>query len=209
MTISNMVVEAGAKFGIFLPDENLIKWIETRTNQKYNLVKPDKDAIYEKTYRYNFENIQPVVAKPSSPDNIAPIEEVEGIPIDQAFLGSCTNGRIEDLQIAAEIIKGNKINKNIRFIVIPASKEIYLQALKKGLLEIFLNSGGIIGNPTCGPCIGGHLGVLGPEEVCISSTNRNFTGRMGDPSSKIYLASPATVAASALKGQITDPREVD
>jgi len=209
MTISNMVVEAGAKFGIFLPDENLIKWIKTRTNQKYNLVEPDEDAIYEKICRYNFENIQPVVAKPSSPDNIAPIEEVEGIPIDQAFLGSCTNGRMEDLQIAAEIIKGNKINKNIRFIVIPASKEIYLEALKQGLLEIFLNSGGIIGNPTCGPCIGGHLGVLGPEEVCISSTNRNFTGRMGDPSSKIYLASPATVAASALKGQITDPREVD
>jgi homoaconitate hydratase family protein len=208
MTIANMVVEAGAKFGIFLPDQKLKDWLNLRVTEPFKIVLPDKQAVYEKMFNYNLSEITPVVAKPSNPGNIAFIEEVEGTNIDQAFLGSCTNGRMEDLRIAAKILKGKKIKPETRMIIIPASKEIYILALQEGLIEIFLEAGAIVGNSTCGPCIGGHLGVLGPKEICISSTNRNFMGRMGDPSSQVYLASPATVAASALNGKITDPREV-
>ncbi len=208
MTISNMVVEAGAKFGIFLPDEKVTDWLHKRTNETFQFVYPDDDALYEKTFDYNLSDITPVVAKPSTPDNLAYIEEVEGIEFDQAFIGSCTNGRMEDLRIAARILKGKKINSKIRLIIIPASKEIYKEALHEGLIEIFINAGAIFGHSTCGPCIGGHMGVLGSDEICISSSNRNFVGRMGSPSSQIYLASPATIAASAIRGKITDPREV-
>jgi homoaconitate hydratase family protein len=208
MTIANMVVEAGAKFGIFLPDNKLKNWVERRTNEPFEFVYPDNDAVYEKILDYDLSEITPVVAKPSNPGNLAKIEAVEGIKIDQAFLGSCTNGRMEDFRIAAKILKGKIIDSKTRLIIIPASKEIYKEALKEGLIEVFINSGAVVGHSTCGPCIGGHLGVLGPEEVCISSSNRNFIGRMGSPSSQVYLASPATVAASALKGEITDPREV-
>ncbi|MFX1392486.1 MAG: aconitase/3-isopropylmalate dehydratase large subunit family protein [Promethearchaeota archaeon] len=208
MTISNMVVEAGAKFGVFLPDQKLEKWLENRTSEPYKFIFPDDDAAYEKTMDYNLKEITPVVAKPSNPGNLAKIEEVEGIEVDQAFLGSCTNGRIEDLRIAAKILNGKKIHAETRMIVVPASKEIFKTALQEGLIEIFIKAGAVVGNSTCGPCIGGHLGVLGSDEICISSTNRNFVGRMGDPSSEIYLASPATVAASAIRGKITDPREV-
>lgn len=206
MTITNMVVEAGAKFGIFLPDDRLKKWLAKRTSKQYRNVVPDETAEYQRELTYNLSEITPTVAKPSNPGNIANIEEVEGIKIDQAFLGSCTNGRMEDLRIAAKILEGNKIHPKVRMIVTPASKEIYLQALKEGLLEIFLRANAIVTNSTCGACIGGHLGVLGPNEVCISSTNRNFKGRMGDPTSEVYLASPATVAASAINGSIKDPR---
>jgi homoaconitate hydratase family protein len=208
MTVANMVVEAGAKFGIFLTDPKVEEWLRNRTKQPYKPVIPDNEAVYEKEFDYDLSKITPVVAKPSSPDYLADVKEVEGIEIDQAFLGSCTNGRMEDLRIAASILKGKKIYHNTRMIIIPASKEIYLKALKEGLIEIFINAGAVVGNCTCGPCIGGHLGVLGPDEICISSTNRNFVGRMGDPSSKVYLASPATIAASALKGKISDPSEV-
>jgi len=208
MTISNMAVEAGAKFGVFLPDNKLKNWLKNKNINAYNFVYPDPDATYEKTMEYNLSEITPVVAKPSNPENLARIEEVLGTEIDEAFLGSCTNGRMEDMRIAAKILKGKKIHSNVRLIVIPASKEIYKLSLKEGLIEIFIKAGAVVGNPTCGPCIGGHLGVLGPEEVCISSTNRNFVGRLGAQSSKVYLASPATVAASALDGKIKDPREV-
>ena len=208
MTITNMVVEAGAKFGVFLPDEKLKSWLNSRTNLPYKFVEPNEKAEYEKEYEFNLSKITPVVAKPSNPGNIAAIEEVQGEEIDQAFLGSCTNGRMEDLRIAAKILKGKKINPKTRLIITPASREIYMNAMSEGLLEIFLNSGAIVTHSTCGACIGGHLGVLGPNERCISSTNRNFIGRMGDPSAEIFLASPATVAASALKGKITDPREM-
>ncbi len=208
MTISNMVVEAGAKFGVFLPDKKMKEWLMGRTKERYKFVIPDNNAFYEKTIEYDLSEITPVVAKPSSPGNTAKIEEVEGIEIDQAFLGSCTNGRMEDLRIAAKILDGKKVHPYTRLIITPASKEIYKEALKEGLIEIFIKVGGVVTNPTCGACIGGHLGVLGEEEVCISSTNRNFKGRMGAASSQVYLASPATVAASALKGKITDPREV-
>ena len=208
MTVSNMVVEAGAKFGVFLPDKKLEKWLENRTRETYQLVMPDKEAIYEKTMEYNLSEIEPVVAKPSSPGNLDTIKNVEGIEIDQAFLGSCTNGRMEDLRIAAKILKGKTVDAKTRLIVTPASQEIYEQALNEGLIEIFIKAGAVFTHSTCGACIGGHLGVLGEEETCVSSTNRNFVGRMGAPSSKVYLASPATVAASALNGKLTDPREV-
>lgn len=208
MTIANMVVEAGAKFGIFPPDEKLKKWLENKTDKPFKFIHPDKDAVYEKTLNYDLSDLTPVVAKPSNPGNLANVGEVEGIKIDQAFLGSCTNGRMEDLRIAAKILKGKTLDSKTRMVIIPASKEIYQNALKEGLIEIFINSGAVVGHSTCGPCIGGHLGVLGPGEICISSSNRNFIGRMGSPSSQVYLASPATVAASALKGRITDPREV-
>ena len=208
MTISNMVVEAGAKFGVFLPDKKLDIWLKNRTKEEYSFIKPDEKAEYEKSYRYDLSKITPVVAKPSNPGNITPVEEIRGLEIDQAFLGSCTNGRMEDLRVAAKMLKGKKIYPKTRMIITPASKEIYMNALSEGLIEIFLNAGAIVTHSTCGACIGGHLGVLGPDEICISSTNRNFVGRMGDPSSEVFLASPATVAASALNGKITDPREV-
>jgi homoaconitate hydratase family protein len=208
MTIANMVVEAGAKFGIILPDDKITQWLEKRTNLPYEFVLPDKEANYEKEFEYDLSEIVPVVAKPSNPGNISTVKDQEGIEIDQAFIGSCTNGRMEDFYIAAEILKGKKVNQKTRLIIIPASTEIYKEMMKEGLIEIFLNAGAIVGHSTCGPCIGGHMGVLGPEEVCISSSNRNFIGRMGAPSSKVYLASPATIAASAINGKITDPREV-
>ncbi len=208
MTVSNMVVEAGAKFGLFLPDEKLNVWLNNRTNEHYKSILPEKGAVYEKTYEYDLSKITPVVAKPSSPGNMAKIEEVEGIEIDQAFIGSCTNGRMEDLRVSAEILKGKKIKAKTRLIITPASKEIYQMALNEGLIEIFIKAGAIFTHSTCGACIGGHMGVLGEEEVCISSTNRNFIGRMGAPTSQIYLASPATVAVSAINGKISDPREV-
>ena len=208
MAVANMDVEAGAKFGVFLPDKKLKDWLEKRTEKQNNNVLPDEDAEYEKKFHYNLSKITPVVAKPSNPGNLANIEDVEGYKIDQAFLGSCTNSRMEDLRIAAKILNGKKINFNTRMIVTPASKEIYLHALREGLIENFLSAGAVVTNSTCGACIGGHFGVLGPKDVCISSTNRNFISRMGDPSSEVFLASPATVAASALKGKITDPREV-
>jgi len=208
MTISNMVVEAGAKFGIFLPDKNLENWLKINAKEHYTLMKPDVSANYEKKYDYDLSKITPVVAKPSNPGNIEPIENIEGIEIDQAFLGSCTNGRMEDLRIAAKIIKGRKVHPKTRLIITPASNRIYRQAIEEGLIEIFMNAGAVVTHSTCGACIGGHLGVLAPDEICISSTNRNFKGRMGAPTSQVYLASPATVAASAVKGKITDPREV-
>jgi methanogen homoaconitase large subunit len=208
MTVSNMVVEAGAKFGVFQPDNKLEKWLENRTNEPFKVITPDNNANYEKVMEYDLSKMEPVVAKPSNPGNLATVAEVDGVEIDQAFLGSCTNGRMEDLRIAAKILRGKKIHSNVRLIVIPASKEIFKTALKEGLIETFIKAGAVVGNPTCGPCIGGHLGVLGADEICLSSTNRNFVGRMGDPSSEVYLASPATVAASALRGEITDPREV-
>jgi homoaconitate hydratase family protein len=208
MTITNMVVEAGAKFGVFLPDEKLKLWLKNRTNQPYEFVEPDEKAEYETNFDYDLSNITPMIAKPSNPGNMATIEEVQGEEIDQAFLGSCTNGRMEDLRIAAKILKGKKIHPETRLIVTPASREIYMNALTEGLIEIFLNAGAVVTHSTCGACIGGQLGVLGPDERCISSTNRNFIGRMGDPTAEIFLASPATVAASALKGKISDPREV-
>lgn len=207
-TLSNMAIEAGAKAGIIEPDEKTIEWVKSRTREKFEVVRNDPDATFEEVIKMDISNLEPQVAKPPSPGDSVQVSEVEGIKIDQAFLGSCTNGRIEDMRAAAKILKGKVIPRGVRCIVIPASKEVYTQAMREGLFEIFLNAGCVICNPHCGPCIGGSSGVLGPGEVCISSSNRNFIGRMGSKESRVYLASPYTVAASAVKGEITDPRKI-
>jgi homoaconitate hydratase family protein len=209
LTICNMVVEAGAKSGIVPPDEKTLKYVKLRTKERFSIQESDKDAVYEKVFKVNAENIQPMVACPSSVDNVKLVREVSGVEVNQVFIGSCTNGRIEDLRIAAQILKNRKVNSKVRLIVIPASQEVYLQSLKEGLLEIFVKAGAVIGNPNCGPCLGSHMGILASEEVCVTTSNRNFIGRMGSSTAKIYLASPATAAASAVYGEIVDPRVLE
>ncbi len=209
MTLSNLAVEMGAKTGIVEPDEKIRKFLKERVKGKIELTKNDEDAEYEEIIEFEVGDMEPQIACPHQVDNVSPISEVEGIKIDQAFLGTCTNGRYEDLEVAAEIIKGKKVHPDVRMLVIPASNEIYMRALDSGLLEIFMEAGCIVGNPGCGPCAGSHQGILASGEKCISSANRNFKGRMGSKDAEIYLGSPLTVAASAIKGEITDPREVD
>ncbi|MBW2974345.1 3-isopropylmalate dehydratase large subunit [Candidatus Woesearchaeota archaeon] len=206
MTITNMAIEAGAKSGIMEPDEKVIDYVRRRTKKEFEIIRSDKDAVYNKTVRYDISGLEPIVSFPHLPSNGKKISEIKDIKIDQAYLGSCTNGRIEDLRIAAGIVKGRKIAKGIRMIVVPATTEIWKQANKEGLLDIFMDFGAAVSTPTCGACLGGHMGILAEGERCISSTNRNFVGRMGHPRSEVYLASPATVAASAIEGKIADPR---
>ena len=208
MTISNQAMEAGAKAAIVPPDEKTINYLRDRVRGEIEPVYSDGDANYESEMEFDVSDLEPQVACPHTVDNVKPVSEVEGIEIDQAVLGSCTNGRLEDLEIAAKILKGKRIAPGVRMIVIPASREIYLEALKRGYIEIFLRAGATIINPGCGPCLGAHQGVLASGERAISSTNRNFRGRMGSPDSEVYLASPATVAASAIEGKIVDPRRV-
>jgi len=207
MTIANMAIEAGAKNLYIAPDEKVYSYLRNRVRGKYTPVFPDEDAIYEKSYEYDASQIPPLVAEPYLPSNVKPAAEV-GVRIDQAYLGSCTNGRIEDLRAAAKIMKGKKVAKGVRMIVVPASKSVFEQAMREGLIKIFLESNAYVSGPTCGACLGGYMGVLGPGEVAVSSTNRNFIGRMGHKDSKVYLANPAVVAASAIKGRIVDPSEV-
>ena len=209
MTMCNMAIEASAKNGVVEPDEITLNYVKERTNKPFQIVKNDPDAEYEKILNLDVTNMESQVASPHSVDNVKPVSEVAEVNIDQAFLGSCTNGRIEDLRLASSFLKGKKVKDGVRMIVIPASQEIYLQALQEGILEIFLKAGAIVGNPTCGPCLGGHLGLLASGEVCVSASNRNFVGRMGSPKAYVYLASPATVAASAVTGEITDPRSME
>jgi len=211
MTMCNMGVEAGAKCTLMTVNESVRKWMKTRvSNAKWSPVEPDSDAEYVDQIILDLEKdpLEPIVATPHSPNNGKPVSEVEGTPIDQAFIGSCTNGRLEDLATAARIVGGKKVHPDTRFIITPASTEVYMEAVKTGVVETLIKAGGVVTNSTCGACIGGSLGVLGPNEVCVSSTNRNFRGRMGHPDSLVYLASPATVAASALRGTISDPRSV-
>ena len=207
MTMSNFALELGAKFAFGVPDEKVASWVKERTSEPFKLVKPDPDAVYEKIYEMDVSNLEPQVACPHTVDNVKPISELENIKINQAFLGSCTNGRYEDLEIAAKILDGNKIHDDVRMIVTPASKEIWLKVAKSGVAESLINAGAIITNPCCGACFGAMGGLLGPSEKCISSSNRNFKGRMGSAASEVYLGSPATVAASAINGVITDPRD--
>ncbi|MGB9714193.1 MAG: 3-isopropylmalate dehydratase large subunit, partial [Candidatus Bathyarchaeales archaeon] len=208
MTLCNMAVEAGVKTGIVNPDEKTLAYVKDRTSGLLKPLKSDPDANYERIIDINVDGLEPQVACPHSVDNVKAVSEVEGTPVDQAFIGSCTNGRIEDLRLAASIIKGRKVKNGVRMLVTPASQEVYLNALKEGLLEIFVEAGACVCSPTCGACFGGHMGLLADGETCISSSNRNFVGRMGSPKARIYLASPATVAASAIKGEITYPREL-
>ncbi len=208
MSISNQAMEAGAKVAIVPFDEKTEGFLKSRVKGKMEPVYADEDASYEDVLEFEVSDLEPQVACPHKVDNVKNIREVVGIPIDQAVLGSCTNGRLEDLAIAARILEGKKIHDRVRMIVIPASREVYIEAIRKGYIETFLKAGATIINPGCGPCLGAHQGVLASGERAISSTNRNFKGRMGSPDSEVYLASPATVAASALKGEIADPREV-
>jgi 3-isopropylmalate/(R)-2-methylmalate dehydratase large subunit len=206
LTMCNMAVEMGAKTGIVEPDAQTIQYVSARTTKQVTPLKSDPDAEYEKTIELDVNNLEPQVACPPAVDNAKPVSEVEGLEINQAFIGSCTNGRLEDLRVASQILKKHKVHPNVRLIVIPASQEIYQEALREGIIETLAKAGAYISNASCGPCLGGHLGVLAPFETCISTSNRNFIGRMGSSEASVYLASPATVAASAIAGKITDPR---
>jgi len=211
MTICNMVVEMGAKNGIIEPDETTQKFLEGRVKKLPNFesLKSDKDAVYERTMEFDVSKMEPQVACPSSVDNVKPVSEVGNMQIEQAFIGSCTNGRIEDLRLAARVLKGKRVKDGVRALVIPASQEVYKQALNEGLLEIFTDAGAIVCGSACGPCLGGHIGLLAAGEACVSTSNRNFIGRMGSTLASVFLASPATVAASAITGKITDPRKLE
>lgn len=209
MTLCNMAVEMGAKTGIINPDEVALSYVKSRTDRLLKPLRSDPTADYEMTIEVSVDGLGPQVACPHAVDNVKPASEVEGTPIDQAFIGSCTNGRLEDLRSAAKIIKRRMVKNGVRMLITPASQEVYLEALRKRLLEVFVEAGAYVCNPTCGACFGGHMGLLAPGETCISSSNRNFVGRMGSPKAKIYLASPATVAASAINGEITDPRRLE
>ncbi|MEM3422016.1 MAG: 3-isopropylmalate dehydratase large subunit [Candidatus Hadarchaeum sp.] len=206
MTLCNMVVEMGAKNGIVEPDEKVKEFLKGRTRVEGDYLRSDPDAEYSKIFEISAEELEPMVACPSSVDNVRPVSEVDGIRVNQVFLGSCTNGRFEDLLDAAKILKGRKVKEGVRMLVIPASREVYLEAMKMGLLQILAEAGCSIYGPGCGPCPGGHLGVLGQGEVCVSTSNRNFMGRMGSKEAQIYLVSPLTAAASAVTGELTDPR---
>ncbi|GHT60489.1 3-isopropylmalate dehydratase large subunit [Endomicrobiia bacterium] len=208
-TIANMVIEAGGKNGIFTPDEITEKYVAKRALKKYKFYTSDKDAKYLETLEIDCYKILPQVAMPFLPSNTKAVKDVKKTYIDQVVIGSCTNGRIEDLRIAAAIIKkGKKVNPNIRTLIIPATPQVYSQALEEGLLKIFIDAGAIISAPTCGPCLGGHMGILASGEKCVSTTNRNFVGRMGHVESQVFLANPAVAAASAIKGYIALPDEI-
>ncbi|MGA2990326.1 MAG: 3-isopropylmalate dehydratase large subunit [Candidatus Korobacteraceae bacterium] len=207
-TICNMAVEAGAKNGIIAADEITMQYLEGRMRGTYLTFSSDPDAAYEIEYRWDASAIEPLVAQPFLPSNVAPAREVKNVKVDQVVIGSCTNGRISDLRAAAQIIKGKKAARGVRVVVFPATQQIYLEAMKEGLLEIFVEAGAMISPPICGPCLGGHMGLLADGEVAIATTNRNFVGRMGHKNSKVYLASPYTAAASAVAGYIIDPRQV-
>ncbi|MGI6427370.1 MAG: 3-isopropylmalate dehydratase large subunit [Natronincolaceae bacterium] len=207
-TIANMAIEAGAKNGIFEIDEKTIAYMKEHSTREYTIYKADEDAEYVETIEIDLAALRPTVAFPHLPDNTRTIDEVGVVPIHQVVIGSCTNGRIGDLRIAAEILKGRKIKKGVRTIIFPATQKIYLQAMEEGLLKIFVEAGAAVSTPTCGPCLGGHMGILASGERAVSTTNRNFVGRMGHVESEVYLASPAVAAASALTGKISSPEEV-
>lgn len=207
-TICNMAIEAGAKNGIIIPDEITKKYLENRSIRTPVFYESDENAEYEKIIKYNVEDIEPVVAFPHLPENTKPISKVGNVKIDQAVIGSCTNGRLSDIAAAAEILKGRKVNKDVRLIVFPATQEIYLEAMRLGYLETIIEAGGAVSTPTCGPCLGGHAGILAKGERAISTTNRNFVGRMGHVESEVYLASPYIAAASAIAGRIISPDEL-
>ncbi len=207
-TIANMAIEAGGKNGIFPVDEQTVRYMEEHSGKKWTAFEADPDAVYEKEYTIDLSKLRPTVAYPHLPENTKTIDEVGEIPIDQVVIGSCTNGRLSDLFAAAAILKGHKVADGVRCIIIPATQQIYLQALEEGLIKIFIEAGAVVSTPTCGPCLGGHMGILARKERCVSTTNRNFVGRMGAIDSEIYLASPAVAAASAVKGKIASPERM-
>ena len=208
-TICNMAIEAGGKNGIFPVDELAVEYMKEHSKREFTVYEADEDAEYDETYVIDLSELKPTVSFPHLPSNTRTIDQVGEVKVDQAVIGSCTNGRIEDMRIAAEVLKGRKIAKGVRCIVIPATQSIYLQAMREGLLEIFIEAGAVVSTPTCGPCLGGYMGILAAGERCISTTNRNFVGRMGHVDSEVYLASPAVAAASAVAGKIICPCQLD
>jgi 3-isopropylmalate/(R)-2-methylmalate dehydratase large subunit len=207
-TMANMAIEAGAKAGIFGVDNKTQLYVKSRAERPYLVYEPDSDAEYSQVIEYYVSDMEPQVALPHSPANVRPVSQVGNIEINQAVIGSCTNGRIEDMRVAAQILKGRKIHPGVRCIIIPGSQQVYLDALAEGMLGIFIRAGAVVSTPTCGPCLGGHMGVLADGERCVSTTNRNFVGRMGSTKSEVYLANPAVAAASAVAGKIVSPEEV-
>ena len=208
LTIANMAIEAGGKCGIFNPDEKTLNFIKSKTEAKFTPLYSDADAEYAEVIEYNTADIEPQVSFPHSPANTKPISKVGEVVIDQSVIGSCTNGRIEDLRVAAGVLKGRKIHRDVRLIIFPATQAIYLQAMKEGLIETFIESEAVVSTPTCGPCLGGHMGILAKGERSIATTNRNFVGRMGHPESEVYLSNPAIAAASAVLGRIGSPDQL-
>lgn len=208
LTIANMTIEGGGKVGLMAYDEVTEAYVKGRAQRPWKGYQPDPDARYIEEYDFNIAEMEPQVATPNLPSNTLPISQVAGAPVDQVFIGSCTNGRISDLRIVARMLKGRKVNPNIRLIVIPATQNIYQQALKEGIIEILVEAGAAVSTATCGPCLGGHMGVLGAGERALSTSNRNFVGRMGDPSADVYLASPAVAAATAVRGVVAAPDEL-
>lgn len=208
LTISNMAIEAGGKNGIFPFDEITKEYVEGRVQQPYEAVAPDEDASYEKVIEIDLSKLTPVVAFPHLPGNTHPVSEIDKIKIDQVVIGSCTNGRLEDLRQAAEVLKGHSVHPDVRCIVIPGSQQVYLDAVHEGLVDIFINAGAAVSTPTCGPCLGAHMGIMAAGEKAVSTTNRNFRGRMGHVDSEVYLAGPYVAAASAILGYIAVPEEV-
>ncbi len=208
-TMANMAIEAGAKNGIFPVDKVTEKYLEGRAKKGWKVYEPDHDAVYDQVIEIDLSKIRPTVSFPHSPDNTYSIDDIPGISIDQVVIGSCTNGRLEDMRMAASVLKDKKVAKGVRTIIFPATQEIYLQAVREGLVEIFIEAGAIVSTPTCGPCMGGHMGILADGERAVSTTNRNFIGRMGHHTSEVYLASPAVAAASAVSGYIENPENLE
>ncbi|HIR89420.1 MAG TPA: 3-isopropylmalate dehydratase large subunit [Candidatus Fimimorpha faecalis] len=208
-TIANMAIEAGGKNGIFPVDEKTVAYMKEHSTKEFTVYEADEDAAYDAVYTIDLAQLKPTVAFPHLPENTKTIDECGEIAIDQVVIGSCTNGRMEDLRVAAEILKGRQVKKGLRCIVIPATQKIYLQAIEEGLVQTFIEAGAVVSTPTCGPCLGGYMGILAAGERCVSTTNRNFVGRMGDVTSEVYLASPAVAAASAVTGKISCPCELE
>lgn len=207
-SMANMAIEAGGKNGIIAPDDITLAYVKDRAQRPYKIYQSDEDAEYAQVIEYDVSKMEPVVAFPHLPENTRPISEAGTVLLDQVVIGSCTNGRIEDLEIAASILKGHKVHPEIRAIIFPGTQNIYMEALRRGYIEIFVEAGAVVSTPTCGPCLGGHMGILAKGERALATTNRNFVGRMGHPESEVYLCNPAVAAASAIKGKITAPWEV-
>ena len=207
-TIANMAIEAGGKNGIFPVDDKTIEYVKEHSNKEWTKFEADEDAEYDAVYEIDLSKLRPTIAFPHLPENTKTVDEAKGLEMDQVVIGSCTNGRISDMRIAAQVLKGKKINPNIRAIILPGTQKVWLQCVEEGLAQIFVEAGCVFSTPTCGPCLGGHMGILAKGERALSTTNRNFIGRMGHPESEVYLASPAVAAASAITGKITDPAEV-
>lgn len=208
-TMANMAIEAGGKNGIIAPDQTTVDYVEARAKRPYKLYNSDDDAKYERVIEYDVADIEPQVAFPHLPENTKPISEVGTVEIDQAVIGSCTNGRMEDLRLAAKVLQGHEVHPDVRLVIFPGTQTIYKQAMKEGLFDIFVDAGAAVSTPTCGPCLGGHMGILAKGERAIATTNRNFVGRMGHPESEVYLSNPAVAAASAILGRIAGPEEVE